>query len=428
MFDEDTKFASNYELKVLNELTGQNFQKDDVILLEKLSGLDYRKRVYIGNDQIGTLEFDLHDLEWKFVPSPYFYTIAEPKIALKYTKKRLKGKYIKEELLENPEEYNALLKNDFEYVGITIGDFLGVGVRKDDRIKLKDLSRKKELEIEKMPEFLEKNKERMNEMVENSINILEETIEKYKKKGYVINVSFSGGKDSSVCTLLSKEVMPEMDVVFIDTGLEYPETIQYVKDFSKKYDIEIDTVDGDNFWDNLEKEGIPTKDNRWCNSACKLMPLKRYLKKKYGNRKVLTIDGSRKYESFARANLDYERKSGFIDFQTNVFPILDWNSLDIWTYIYSNDILYNPMYDKGFERIGCYLCPSALNSEFLRVEELYPDHFERWVKYLKKYYPKEEVLRGFWRWKELPPKMVELEDELGYNGERKKKIKRITQL
>ena len=89
MFEEDTKFASPYEIKVLNELTGQNFKNDDVILLEKLAGVDYRKRVYIGEDQIGTLEFDLKDLKWEFVPSPLFYSLEEPKISLKYTKKRL---------------------------------------------------------------------------------------------------------------------------------------------------------------------------------------------------------------------------------------------------------------------------------------------------------------------------------------------------
>ncbi len=428
MFNEDTKFASPYEINVLNELTGKNFQEDDLILLEKLSGMDYRKRVYVSEDQIGTLEFDLLDLTWKFIPSPLYYMIEDPKISLKYTKKRLKGKYIKEELLENPEELNEALKDNFEYIGVKIGDFLGVGVRKEDRVKVKDLSRKKELDFQKIADYLEYNKEYLDEMVENSIEILQDAVEKYKRKGYAINASFSGGKDSAVCTLISKEVIPDLDVVFIDTGLEYPETLNYVKDFVDKYDINLDTVDGDNFWDNLEKEGIPTKDNRWCNSACKLMPLKRYLKKKYGNKKVLTIDGSRKYESFTRANLDYERRSGFIDFQTNVFPILDWNSIDIWSYIYSKDIPYNPMYDKGFERIGCYLCPSALNSEFLRVKELHPDYFERWVKYLKKYFPESEVLRGFWRWDELPPKMVELEENMGVDIDKKKRLKRITQL
>jgi len=52
--------------------------------------------------------------------------------------------------------------------------------------------------------------------------------------------------------------------------------------------------------------------------------------------------------------------------------------------------------------------PSALNSEFLRVRDLYPELWRRWVNYLRRYYSVDEILRGFWRWRELPPKMVEL--------------------
>ena len=252
----------------------------------------------------------------------------------------------------------------------------------------------------------------MDYLVKSSKNILKKYINKYNNKGYVINVSFSGGKDSAVSTLLAKEMIDDIDVLFIDTGLEYPETMKYVKDFAKKYDLNLHTINGDYFWDELDKEGIPTKDNRWCNSVCKLMPLKSFFMENYPNKKILTIDGSRKFESFARANLDYTRKSGFIDFQTNVFPILDWNAVDVWSYIYLNDVLYNPMYDKGFERIGCYMCPAALNSEFLRVRELHPNLWERWANYLKKYYSEDDILRGFWRWDELPPKMIEIKKNL----------------
>ena len=72
--------------------------------------------------------------------------------------------------------------------------------------------------------------------------------------------------------------------------------------------------------------------------------------------------------------------------------------------------------------IRSYYGPSALNSEFLRVKELHPDYFERWVKYLKKYFPESEVLRGFWRWDELPPKMIELEENMGVDIEKKKRL------
>jgi len=410
-FKEDTKFASKYEIDVINRLTDLNLQYDDLILLEKLPGMDYRKRVYIEEDtQIGILEFDLLDLEWKFTPAPYYYQLVNTrKIQLKPTKRRLKGKYLKEEFVENLQEYLEAVKGSDNFLGVEVGDFIGVGVKRERGIKLKDLQRKKkDISIKKIRDYLEENRDRIYGLLEYSKGILKRYIERYRERGYVINASFSGGKDSSVSTLLAREVVPDIDVIFIDTGLEYPDTLKYVKRFAKEHDLNLHIVKGDNFWDYLEREGIPTKDNRWCNSVCKLIPLKNFFLEHYPNKKILTIDGSRRFESFTRSKLGYTRRSGFIDFQVNLFPILDWNAIDVWSYILLEGIPYNPLYDRGFERIGCYLCPAALNSEFLRVRDLYPELWERWVNYLKRYYTMDEILRGFWRWRELPPKMREL--------------------
>jgi len=257
IFKEDTKFASKYEIDVINRLTGVNFNYDDLILLEKLAGDDYRKRVYLDETtQIGILEFDLIDLDWKFTPSPYFYQLVdEKKIILKPTKRRLKGKYLKEEYIKNIEEYKSILENNDYFVGIDMGVFLGVGIKRNGRVKLKDLKRKKEeVNIKKIDDYLNKHKKRIDYLVKLSKNILKKYIDKYKSRGYVINVSFSGGKDSAVSTLLAKEMIDDIDVLFIDTGLEYPETIKYVEDFAKKYDLNLHTINGDYFWDELDKK------------------------------------------------------------------------------------------------------------------------------------------------------------------------------
>ena len=44
-------------------------------------------------------------------------------------------------------------------------------------------------------------------------------------------VSFSGGKDSTVLLHIARQVYPEIKAVFCDTGLEYPETKQFVNSF-----------------------------------------------------------------------------------------------------------------------------------------------------------------------------------------------------
>jgi len=74
----------------------------------------------------------------------------------------------------------------------------------------------------------------------------------------------------------------------------------------------------------------------------------------------------------------------------------------------------------GFERVGCWLCPAELGAEYLRFGELHPELFTRWNEYLLTWAKEngldEEFIRhGFWRWKNLPPKMLRLSEELKIN-------------
>lgn len=46
-----------------------------------------------------------------------------------------------------------------------------------------------------------------------------------------VYVSFSGGKDSTVLLHLVRKLYPEVEAVFVNTGLEYPEIQRFVKTF-----------------------------------------------------------------------------------------------------------------------------------------------------------------------------------------------------
>lgn len=46
-----------------------------------------------------------------------------------------------------------------------------------------------------------------------------------------VYVSFSGGKDSTVLLHIARELYPDIEAVFVNTGLEYPEIRQFVKTF-----------------------------------------------------------------------------------------------------------------------------------------------------------------------------------------------------
>ncbi|NIR15141.1 MAG: phosphoadenosine phosphosulfate reductase family protein, partial [Desulfobacterales bacterium] len=40
-------------------------------------------------------------------------------------------------------------------------------------------------------------------------------------------------------------------------------------------------------------------------------------------------------------------------------PIQNWNALEVWLYIFKEKADFNPLYNQGYHRMGCYLCPSS---------------------------------------------------------------------
>ncbi|MDD1673989.1 MAG: aminotransferase class V-fold PLP-dependent enzyme [Methanomicrobiales archaeon] len=220
----------------------------------------------------------------------------------------------------------------------------------------------------------------------------------------VANVSFSGGKDSMAVLTLAKKAGVHR-AFFIDTGVEFPETLEYVK----KQGVEIVPKGGD-FWTAVEKAGPPGKDHRWCCKLLKLQPLKRYLA---GTGSAVTIQGNRWYESWNRADLDITSENPANPLQRNISPIRNWRALEVYLYLWWQHIDPNPLYDQGIERIGCYVCPSMMESEYEEVRDMHPELAARWDAFLERWameqgLPREYASWGLWRWKELPPKMQEL--------------------
>ena len=89
----------------------------------------------------------------------------------------------------------------------------------------------------------------------------------------------------------------------------------------------------------------------------------------------------------------------------------------MWGYIWLRGLDYNPLYEQDFERIGCYLCASCLESEWKRTSELHPKLHGDWQAYLDQWSKRvgvgpDFVRYGFWRWKVLPPKMRQLAEEV----------------
>jgi len=271
----------------------------------------------------------------------------------------------------------------------------------------------------------------------DSIKFIQNAAGNMNKK---LTCSYSGGKDSLVTLhLVSKAFGPESgneqeyEIVFADTGLEFQETLDNVTEVVKIYGKPLrETSAGDAFWEGFKTHGPPSVDNRWCTQSCKLMPITTVIESNYAdNGGCLTFIGQRQYESKARAKSHRIWKSPSVRGQIGAAPIQEWTAMHVWLYIFDKDLHYNPLYGKGFDRIGCWLCPAASLADFDNLRNTHPESMKMWDEKLIEAgrekgisNPEAWVKFGLWRYERLPPAMKKLADEKGIKYSKRQEVSR----
>ena len=143
---------------------------------------------------------------------------------------------------------------------------------------------------------------------------------------------------------LAVKVEPGIEVVFIDTGYHFPETLDTVEKVRRHYGL------------NLRLMTVPPHDEElWkvdpenCCSAIKVGQLDRALAGK-----AAWMSGLRRDESPTRNNAPIVVRDlrGLV----KVNPLAGWSEADVAGYIEDNDVPYNPLLDEGYLSIGCWPC------------------------------------------------------------------------
>lgn len=288
-------------------------------------------------------------------------------------------------------------------------------------VKIRDLNPPSDIPISPdagLEEFVECNCGHMKRIQRAAVKEIHRFLDEGNKGNLPVTVSFSGGKDSLAAFALAEEAAGRVDLINIDTGLEFPETLEYVRRFASVRGLKVHQAHGDTgFKDNVDTFGPPAKDFRWCCKVCKLGPVTDIIDADFPKGTV-TVEGNRRLESFARSKIGFVTRNPFVPNQINLNPIRRWSAAEVWAYILMHRLEYNPLYDRDFERIGCYLCPACLESEWANTGRIHPELRSEWDDYLRRYaesrgLPAEYVEMGFWRWKALPPKMIQISEEMG---------------
>lgn len=203
-------------------------------------------------------------------------------------------------------------------------------------------------------------------------------LERFRDKVDVVAVPWSGGKDSTSALLLALDVFGPKRVVavYVDTGVDFPQNREYVENLAKKLSVRLEKVEA-SVRQGLVSEGLPlpTHKNRWC-TARKLDALKSKLRELTGS--VLVVVGDRDSESEPRSRRPPVREE---EGRIVVAPLKQWSSAHVQLYLLSRGVPLNPLYELGFYRLGCYICPAlrswevyimACREEILRALESDP--------------------------------------------------------
>lgn len=241
-------------------------------------------------------------------------------------------------------------------------------------------------------------------------------------------ITYSGGKDSDALLQLAIECLEpdEFEVLNSHTTVDAPETVYYIRDKFKELEnmgikatIKYPHDKDGNFismWSLIEKKEIPpTRFARFCCKELKetstpnrfiavgvresesvgrrgrAVFATRGLRKKdayyyyyYSHvKEVFEDDKARRIEGGVQdPNEEGVYDCRFIskakhndDLLCN--PIYKWNDRDVWMFIQDRGLKYNPLYDKGFTRVGCIGCPLAGNQ--VQKLEMYPKYKQNYI-------------------------------------------------
>jgi len=430
----DIRLSSRAARKLLSDLFTQNygyanFLEGRIILLNKIAGLDRRDQVILEGRHIATLWFDVtagcHKLDLETSGAALLSRRAAKKGLVicddSILSGHIKGKWLPEEkIISGP-----FALDEGDNVVLKIGKFSGVGVvrkRADglQSIRIKDVTKNDFILQEKRPSLQDvvfANEVGLKNLEKAALSEIKSYLSKNRLP---VNVSFSGGKDSLACLCLAQKALFRPEILFINTGLEFPETVEYVRELCDAHKLRLQEIKGESgFFERVKSFGPPAKDFRWCCKTNKLGPMTAFLSEHYP-KGCVTIEGRRIYESFNRSTIKAVERNPYVPSQTTLAPIRSWRALEVMLYIRWNNMQPNPLYEEDLERIGCWLCPAALQSEFAGLKVTHPQLHDRWTTSLREWADENKLDKryidwGFWRWKRHPPKMLEMAKEHNIN-------------
>ena len=184
-------------------------------------------------------------------------------------------------------------------------------------------------------------------------------------------VSFSGGKDSTAMLLMMlQKNMPIDEIVFCDTGMEFPEMYKHIDALEYCINRPIKVIKAEHSFEyylGLHKKkngqigyGFPDFRNRWCTTLLKINLMEKHCR------------GHIEYHGIAldeKHRADKNQKG-----RTIKYPLIDWGITEAQAleFCYEEGFDFYGLYKK-FNRASCWCCPLSRIGELKILYNEYPE-------------------------------------------------------
>lgn len=218
------------------------------------------------------------------------------------------------------------------------------------------------------------------------------------KKDIKVIISLSGGKDSIATYLLAQASgVPIHSVVFADTGWEFPEVYDMLRQIEEQDDIRIiRLLPKESFDEQLKRYSWPHMKGRWCtrNKVSNISQYLNQIKEKEGvmvecvgfaadevKRALKMQDqGEKEWPAFPLIDERMDEKAALAHAQKNGF---------FW-----GDSVSKGLYSK-FDRVSCWCCPLKNQKEMETLRSQFPEYWQRLLEMEKTIIGRPDQVIGF---------------------------------
>jgi phosphoadenosine phosphosulfate reductase len=173
----------------------------------------------------------------------------------------------------------------------------------------------------------------------------------YQTYGDQLVLSTSFGVQSAVMLHLVTTQIPDIPVIFVDTGYLFPATYKFAAELSERLKLNLKTYIPQQT--AAQQEALYGK--LWEKDLEGLERYNRINKVEPMNRAVKELGASAWLSGLRRTQSSSRGERGVVEAQnkvTKIYPIIDWNDRDIYTYLTENNLPYHPLWDQGYVSVG----------------------------------------------------------------------------